>query len=88
MYDSQRMDDLLTKEDEEQYLYADGAYPGEEQEKVIEKHKMKNKVKEKGYHNKPLTDEQKASNKEKSKIRVRVEHVFGFMEQSMNGLIV
>jgi len=35
-----------------------------------------------------LTDEQKESNREKSKTRARVEHVFGFMEQSMNGLIV
>jgi hypothetical protein len=41
---------------------------------------MKNKVHEKGYRNKPLTDEQKASNREKSKTRARVEHVFGFME--------
>ncbi len=49
---------------------------------------MKNKVNEKGYCNKPLTDEQNVSNKEKSKIRVRVEHVFGFMKQSMNRLIV
>ncbi len=31
---------------------------------------MKNKVNEKRYPNKPLTDEQKTSNKEKSKIRV------------------
>ena len=35
-----------------------------------------------------MTDEQKANNHEKSKTRARVEHVFGFMEQSMNGLIV
>jgi transposase, IS5 family len=49
---------------------------------------MNNKVHEKGYRNKPLTDKQKASNNEKSKTRARVEHVFGFMEQSMNGLIV
>ena len=49
---------------------------------------MKNKVHEKGYRNKPLTDEQKANNKEKSKTRARVEHVFGFMEQSMNGLFI
>ena len=27
-----------------------------------------------------------ANNRQKSKIRARVEHVFGFMEQSMNGL--
>jgi len=49
---------------------------------------MNNKVHKKAYRNKPLTDEQKASNKEKSKTRARVEHIFGFMEQSMNGLMV
>jgi transposase, IS5 family len=46
---------------------------------------MENKVYEKGYRNKPLTKEQKENNREKSKTRARVEHVFGFMEQSMNG---
>ncbi|HQG36651.1 MAG TPA: transposase [Bacteroidales bacterium] len=43
---------------------------------------------EKGYRNKPLTEEQKASNKEKSRIRARVEHLFGFVENSMNGSFV
>ena len=49
---------------------------------------MNNKTHEKGYRNKPLTEEQKANNREKSKTRARVEHVFGFMEQSMNGLVI
>ena len=88
VHDSQPLDDLLSKEDEGQDFYADSAYTGEEQDKVIDKYKMNNKVNEKGYRNKPLTDEQKTSNREKSKTRARVEHVFGFMEQSMNGLIV
>lgn len=88
VHDSQALDTLLDKKDEGQELHADSAYTGEEQEKTIEKHKMKNKVHEKGYRNKPLTEEQKISNKEKSKIRARVEHVFGFMEQSMNGLFI
>jgi IS5 family transposase len=44
------------------------------------------KIQEKGCRNKPLTEEQKRSNKEKSKTRVRVEHVFGFMTNSMNGI--
>ena len=35
-----------------------------------------------------MTDEQKADNREKSRVRVRVEHVFGFVENSMNGSIV
>ena len=46
---------------------------------------MNNCVIEKGYKNKPLTDKQQASNKAKSKIRVRGEHVFGFVENSMQG---
>ena len=55
---------------------------------VNKKYKVKNKVHEKGYKGKPLTEVQISSNKEKSKTRVRVEHVFGFMEQSMNKLYV
>jgi len=78
----------LTENDSGQDFFADSAYTGEEQEKVIAKYKMNNKAHEKGYRNKPLTEEQKSNNKEKSKTRVRVEHVFGFMEQSMKGLIV
>lgn len=88
VHDSQPLDDLLNKNDEGQDLHADSAYIGEEQEKIIAKYKMTNKVHEKGYRNKPLTDEQKISNNEKSKTRARVEHVFGFMEQSMNGLFI
>ena len=88
VHDSQPLDDLLTENDSGQDFFGDSAYTGEEQEKVISKYEMNNQVHEKGYRNKPLTDEQKASNKEKSKTRARVEHVFGFMEQSMNGLVV
>jgi len=88
VHDSQPLDGLLRPEDEGQDIYADSAYTGEEQERVINKYKMNNKTHEKGYRNKPLTDEQKANNREKSKTRARVEHVFGFMEQSMNGLAV
>ena len=69
------MDDLLTEDDEGQDFYADSAYTGEEQEKVISRYKMHNKVNEKGYRNKPLTEKQRASNREKSKTRARVEHL-------------
>ena len=86
VHDSQATEDLLDQKDKGQDLYADSAYTGEEQEKTIAKYRMNNKVHEKGYRNKPLTEEQKASNTNKSKTRARVEHVFGFMEQSMNGL--
>ena len=88
VHDSQALDDLLTEKDKNQDLHADSAYTGEEQDKTIAKYEMKNKVHQKGYRNKPLTDEQKASNAKKSKVRARVEHVFGFMEQSMKGLVL
>ena len=88
VHDSQATEKLLTEKDKGQPLYADSAYTGEEQEKVYKKKKVINKVNEKGYRNKPLTEEQKANNKEKSRTRARVEHIFGFVENSMNGSIV
>lgn len=86
VHDSQATADLLNENDEGQELYADSAYTGENQKETIASHKMINKVHEKGFRNNPLTEEQKTKNTEKSRTRARVEHVFGFMEQSMNGL--
>jgi IS5 family transposase len=88
VHDSQTLDNLLNKKDKGQELYADSAYTGENQKKVIAKKKMKNRVHEKGYRGNPLTEKQKANNTEKSKTRARVEHIFGFVENSMNGSIV
>lgn len=86
VHDSQPLDDLLCEDDMGQDFHADSAYTGENQELVIAKYGMNNRVCEKGYRNRPLTDEQKSMNRKKSKIRARVEHVFGFMEQTMQGL--
>lgn len=66
VHDSQALEDLLTEKDKGQDLCADSAYTGEEQEKTIIKHEMINQVHEKGYRGKPLTEEQKEKNKEKS----------------------
>lgn len=52
------------------------------------KKKVINRIIEKEYRNKPLTEEQKTNNKDKSRTRARVEHVFGFVENSMHGSIV
>ena len=83
VHDSQTLETLLTVKDAGQDLYADSAYVG--QEETVKKVKMENKIHEKGYKNKPLTDEQKEKNRGKSKFRARVEHIFGFVENSMNG---
>lgn len=84
VHDSQVVDALLTKKDQDQELYADSAYVG--QESILEKHQVKNQIHEKGYKNNPLTEEQKTANTKKSRTRVRVEHVFGFMENSMGSM--
>ena len=85
VHDSQVLAELLDEKDAGQDFYADSAYTGEDQEESIKKVKMINQVHEKGYKNKPLTEEQKESNRGKSKYRARVEHIFGFVETSMKG---
>jgi IS5 family transposase len=85
VHDSKGYEPLLDKSDEGKELYLDAGY--ESQEPIVEKHRMKPVICEKGHRNHPLTDEQKKKNREKSKTRCLVEHVFGFMEQSMCGLI-
>ena len=67
-------------EEESDTVYADSAYIGHEMPKNI-----KREICERAYRNKPLSDEQKAENKRKSKVRARIEHVFGFIEGHMHG---
>ena len=45
-------------------------------------------ISEKGTKAKPLTDEQKESNIQKSKTRARVEHVFGYITRFMGGMTI
>ena len=86
VHDSKEIVALLDEKDK--IIYADSAYVGEElHEQIKEKSpEIEIKIHEKGYRNKPLTEEQKTNNNAKSKIRARVEHVFGYMTNSMGGM--
>ncbi len=88
VHDSQATEGLLDENDKGEPFYADSAYTGKSQEEIIESKEVINQVCEKGYRNKPLTEEQKANNKEKSSIRCRVEHIFGFMENNMHQMYI
>ncbi len=88
VHDSQPIDQLLDEKDEGQKLYADSAYTGKKCEKIYHKKKVVSKVVERKYRNLPLTKKQKDNNKEKSSHRARVEHIFGFVENSMNGSFI
>ena len=86
VHDSRRASELVDENDAEgETFWLDAGYFGTE-EGFVEK-KVNPLICEKGYRNHPLTDEQKSSNRDKSKIRSRVEHVFGFIERSMGGLV-
>ena len=91
VHDSQVFDELLdqsTGEDgQKRAAYADSAYRSQEQEERLQANGIESQICEKGARGKPLTEEQKAANRQKSKTRVRVEHVFGAQAQ-MGGHVV
>ena len=71
----------------EQFYYADSAYSGAEIANNLPED-CENHICEKGYKNHPLTDAQKVSNREKSKVRCRIEHIFGFIARLMKGITI
>ena len=83
VHDSVPFLDLLPEEAAypDQEAAADSAYVGKNIDTELKKRGFLPLICEKGYKNKPLTEEQKAMNKVKSSVRCRIEHVFG--EQKM-----
>lgn len=91
VHDSQLLGDLL--HGDETRVWGDSAYMGQGDE--IRKHApgAKDFTNQKGCRNRPLSDEEKARNKTKSKVRAKVEHpflilkrVFGFNKVRYRGL--
>jgi len=91
VHDSQVFEELLDQtidpKGKKRPIYADSAYRSKDQEESLAGNGFESQIHEKGARNRPLTDEQKASNRIKSKIRARVEHVFG-AQHAMGGHIV
>lgn len=85
VHDSQAIIGLVDEKDK--VLYADSAYSGKPIAEALPKG-TDNQIHEKGYRNNPLSEEQKAENKRKSRVRVRIEHVFGFMTGTLHGITV
>jgi IS5 family transposase len=88
VHDSQVFVDLLDGIDP--IVWADSAYTGEARRALLERlfPGIDLQINEKGYKNKPLTVEQKAGNREKSKTRARVEHIFASMAGTAKGFTV
>ena len=83
LHDSNRCTELLEETDEA--VYADSAYSSAEIAKNLPED-CENHICEKGTRNHPLTEEQKENNRQKSKIRCRIEHIFGQMTGQLHGI--
>jgi IS5 family transposase len=86
VHDSQELKNLV-EAGKDKRIYADSGYVGEQVQSRIPVG-VKNRIHEKGKRNKPLTKKQEKENKAKSHIRVRVEHVFGTMTNTMKGITI
>jgi IS5 family transposase len=86
VHDSQALETLIDMDDRGQKLYGDCAYIG--QDESIEWCGMRSEIHEKGTSKHKLTDAQKASNRQKSKVRAKVEHIFGFMTNTMKAMYI
>ena len=84
VHDSQVVSDLLEESDSHHELYGDSAYSGSAIKALLKEMKIRNRIHEKGYRGSPLTKDQQERNRKKSRVRARVEHVFGCMTNSMH----
>lgn len=78
VHDPQVFESLLSGEEAE--VYADSAYMNQAHDKLLKNKGIGNRVLERAYRNKPLTDAQKQRNRANSGTRSIVERVFGILK--------
>lgn len=83
VHDSNELKNLVKSEDK--IIYADSGYVGKEAEVPSD---VDLKICRRAYRKRPLTADDKKWNKAIVKIRCRIEHIFGFMTNSMHALFV
>ena len=88
VHDSQKLDDVLDANNTGSGVWADSAYRSAEIEAKLAERNLKSQIHRRGGRNKTLTARQEAANKTRSKVRARVEHVFGNQHNSMGGKLV
>jgi len=78
VHDSNVFERLLTGNEKE--VYADSAYKSKQHDALLKEVGTRNRVLERAYRNKPLTDHQKKMNRMNSGVRSIVERVFGVLK--------
>ena len=87
-HDSMVFDNLLDPGNSCADLWADSAYRSTEREAALKERMIRSHIHHKGHRNKPLSAHKQQVNKRRSRVRARVEHVFGHQVTSMGGTFV
>lgn len=85
VHDSQVIDSLLDDDNTNADVFGDSAYRSTAISDHLEALGYHDRIHRKGYRGRTLTRSQRASNRRKSRIRARVEHVFGRQAQCLGG---
>ena len=88
VHDSQKLDEVLDKSNTSNEVWADSAYRSAETEAKLKERGFKSRIHRRAARNHPLSDRQKAANTTRSRVRARVEHVFGDQQNAMGGTFV
>lgn len=88
VHDSQVLGELIDPDNTGAEVWADSAYRSEDTERELESKGYRSRIHHKGKRNRPLSEHKQAVNKKRSIIRARVEHVFGYQENSMGGKLI
>jgi len=80
VHDSNALEELIAEEDPTTYV--DSAYAGPRCEEIFAEKQVLAKPIERACRNKPLNGSQQRYNRARSRVRVRVEHVFATMRMS------
>ena len=88
VHDSQVFEGLLDEDNSSRDVWADSAYRSEEKLKELKERKYREHLQRKGCKHKKLTDWEAQGNRTRSRIRSRVEHVFGVQAKRAGRLIV
>jgi transposase, IS5 family len=88
VHDSQKFDGLLNQSNTSADVYADSAYRSAETEAKLSLRGLRSRIHLRASRNHPLSQAQENANRQKSRVRARIEHVFGAQQTSPGGRIV
>ena len=88
VHDSQVVADILDPDNTASSVWADSAYRSAEIEAKLQEKGLKSRIHRSGRRGKPLSEREQQGNQTRSKVRARVEHVFGAQSNDMGGTLV